>query len=163
MLVSVVEYANIRGITAQSVRGRVNKGLPTKEDGKIETHDAIEWEIQHVAGDSPATARTRKDNAQAEKTEIDVQRLKGILVPISDIEHEVTEMVLKAKAKLLNLPNKIAVTAMACTSIKECEMEVRTKVEDILEELTLETYTNPKTKTKNSVSASVEEAPDPFS
>lgn len=163
MLVTVTEYSKIRGISGPSVRGRISKGLPTNEDGLIETRDAIDWEIQHVAGDSPATARTRKDNAQAEKTEMEVNRLKGILVPISDVEKEVVEMVLKAKAKLLNLPNKVAVTAMACTSIKECEIEVRSKVEDILDELTLESYKNTQEKTKESVSASVEKTTDPFS
>lgn len=163
MLVKVVEYASIRGVTAQSLRGWINKGMPTNDDGMIETRDAIEWEVRHVAGDSPATARTRKDNAQAEKTEMEVNRLKGVLVPISEVEKEVVDMVLTAKAKLLNLPNKIAVTAMACTSIKECEMEVRNKVEDVLEELTFETYQNTQEKTKKSVSTSVEKAPDPFS
>lgn len=163
MLVDRKEYAKIRGCSYNSITAKIKHGLQIEHDGKIDTRKAIEWEISYVAGNTPAEARTRKDNATAEKTELEIKRLKKQLLPVEDVEAFLANTILKAKSKLLNLPTKLSTIALACETLQECENKTRALVEECLDELTFEDYLPTTEKTERDSAGIVAQAPDPFS
>lgn len=128
------EYAELRGITPSAVNQKIKNGMPIGGDGLLNTANCFEWELQRVA-DNPQAARIRKDNAQAEKTEIEVEVLKGNLIP-KDISVSLwTNAIMHFRANLIQLPIKLAEIAVTGKSLEEIESHTREEIFSALDYL----------------------------
>lgn len=78
-------------------------------------------------------ARLAKEQADAKEMENAVER--GELVYIEDVAKQFEAQLLKAKAKLLAMPSKIAAEVHASASVKEAKELIELNMQDALSEL----------------------------
>lgn len=81
------------------------------------------------------TERTRLASAQAEKTELEVQVIKGNLIPSENVEKAVNGMVSAFRAKMLSLPTKAAPSIVVLADASEAEGLLRDYIYEALTEL----------------------------
>lgn len=79
--------------------------------------------------------RTRLVKAQADKTELELEALRGSLVPAAQVIEHWQQFVGSARAKLLSMPSKLAGVLIACTDLNEIEAAVEASIYEALAEL----------------------------
>lgn len=91
--------------------------------------------------------RTRLASAQAEKTELEVQVIKGNLIPAPNVETTVNNMVSAFRSKMLSFPTKAAPAVLPLADVAEAESVLRDLVYEALTELS--NYDPEQYRTKN--------------
>ena len=81
------------------------------------------------------TESTRVKKLTADKLELEVDVLRGDLVPSDQVVEMLETVISNARAKLLNLPIKAAQVALAAKDLKEIEREIKELVYEALSEL----------------------------
>lgn len=79
--------------------------------------------------------RTRLVKAQADKTELELEALRGSLVPADEVTAHWQQFIGSARAKLLSMPSKLAGVLIACTDLNEIEAAVEASIYEALAEL----------------------------
>ena len=79
--------------------------------------------------------RARLTQAQANEKELQVEVLRGNLIPQEEVEKTWASMIANARAKLLTMPNKLAKAAFAATGLQEVEENTRALIHEALYEL----------------------------
>jgi hypothetical protein len=79
--------------------------------------------------------KTRLTNLQANKIELELATLKGSLLLYEDVEKELSDIVLSFRAKMLNIPTKIAPTLALETQPQAIEEILRQAIKEALDEL----------------------------
>lgn len=99
---SVTQYAELRGLTSQRIYQLIQAGMPhrrRKNTTRIVPKEAIAWEIERAKeGAKPAdvaasTPMGRKTLAEAEFKELQVQQLRGALVPVEEFEELASQLI----------------------------------------------------------------------
>ena len=119
--INKAEAAAYFSVTENTVGKWIKAGMPAeKVDGR--------WEIDQ-------TARLKK--AQAEKAEIEVEVLRGSLLPADEVERAWADHIVAARAKLLGMSSKLAqqLSSMFGGDVGEIEDRIEDEVEEALGEL----------------------------
>ena len=81
------------------------------------------------------TARDRWEAARAAKLEIEVDRLRGLLVPVADVEAELVAAVRLFRSEILALPQRLAPVFAGMDSVPKIEQRMREELEEVLTSL----------------------------
>lgn len=142
MLINIDHIADLTGSTRRTILKRL-QDLPRKAGtGRsilYESRDALP--VMYGVG-VPKTGkktleseRTRLASAQAEKTELEVDVIKGSLIPSSHVKLVVDTMVSAFRAKMLSLPSKAAHAVIPLADHAAAEEVLREYVHEALQEL----------------------------
>ena len=97
----------------------VARGMPVRKDGKVVIERAREWVRANVvpersgnpkvrgANESLAQSQARKEKAIADRREIEVEKMRGELAPIGEINAWISGMITKARDVLLRMPGEL--------------------------------------------------------
>ena len=86
-------------------------------------------------GSSYDEARTRKVNAEAQIAEIELQKVRGELVPAEDVVNAWNDVLGALKSKLLSIPTKGAPILSTETKAGVCQKILEDLINEALEEL----------------------------
>ena len=149
-IVTLDELAEITGHQDRVLRRMINEGMPVHENKgpgagngyRFDTAQVIHWFVfraeEKAKGPEMVTqeeAKTRKLLAQAEMEEIKVARTKGELLPKNETRQLMADVVLKSRARLLVLPNKMAPMVVGIGDVAEIETRLNGQVREALDEL----------------------------
>lgn len=150
MQVTINEIAAWYGRTKRTVEGWVADGMPRVERGgpkKATIFDSCavhDWLVSRalrdaLPEDSAARkyeeARARKMAADAERSEMERDTMRGELVEVDVAVAMVADRLQTVRARLLNLPTKSAVKLAACRTREEVVDRLDAEVQELLEEL----------------------------
>lgn len=131
---NLTEFAVITGFSTERIRQLRHEGLPIlKDEGKrgveIDTALAIQWLLRHQApnvkgesGKSYDANRARKMAADADKAEMERDQIRGELVEVDTAAAIIADRMTTLRARLLNMPSKIAVSVVAAASTGKREL-----------------------------------------
>lgn len=133
---SIESIAKLLDLTPRRVQQLVKEGVIPKPvtRGQYDIIPSVVAYIRHLRaiangdGGDLITEKTRLARAQALKTEVEVARLQGQLVPVDAVESAWAAMVTAARAKLLTLP----VRASGLTVSLSCEAEIERLLTDMV-------------------------------
>ena len=118
---------------------------PRNSDGSVPPREFGEWFRRRllaeigIAQDGTAydyeAERARLTHHQANNAALDEAKKRGELIPAEDVAREWTDMISRARAKLLGLPPRLAAHAMTCATVREAEEFARAEVYAALSEL----------------------------
>lgn len=80
-------------------------------------------------------ARTRKEAALASLAELDLEVKRGNLIPADVVQEHWTAMAASCRAKMLNLPGRLATSVVGCPTVQEAERVARDLVYECLREM----------------------------
>ena len=86
-------------------------------------------------GQSLPHERTRLARAQAETAEVNLKKMKGLLIPADTVTKHWENMFLAFRAKILGIPPRAAMVAINATSVEDVEDSMETFLVEALEEL----------------------------
>ena len=136
---SISGFADLTGKSRRAI-GKALAGIaPVDKRGNASLYPTREA-LAAIYGDAVnelAVETTRLKKWQADKTEREVGRLDGDLLPEDEVGREWGSMVMAAKAKLRALPNKIAVR-VAGLEVAEIETAASELVREALTELVVD-------------------------
>ena len=141
--VSQIQLAGFINISARRVRDLEKRGVFKKEkSGKYNllksNHSFIAYlreQIQGAGDISLVDARTRKELARAELSELELKKRKGELIDKNLSEQWLRGHVQLAKDGFLNLPRRLGPVLAPIHDEKEIEEVLRTEIFRILSEL----------------------------
>ncbi|MFJ8100408.1 hypothetical protein [Lysinibacillus sp. NPDC096212] len=133
------EFAKLVGKTPQWIRQLTRDGVLTQcGRGRYNLGENILAYIEHISGGKEENgkpryvdAKTEHEILKKEKTEMQLQQLRGQLHAAEDVRLVMGDMILSAKSKLLTLPARIA-GQLEGESTKTIEQTLRTEIEDTL-------------------------------
>jgi terminase small subunit / prophage DNA-packing protein len=79
--------------------------------------------------------KTRLTKAQADKAQLDVAVIEGKLIPTEQVEDTWLNYISNCRARLLNIPNKIAHIILTVDNFAEAENIIKESIHEALEEL----------------------------
>lgn len=137
--VGTSEFAKLVGKTPQWIRQLTRDGVLTQcGRGKYNLSENILAYIEHVSGGKEENgkpryvdAKTEHEFLKKEKTELQVQQLRGQLHAAEDVRLVMGDMILSAKSKLLTLPVRIA-GQLEGEPTKAIEQILKAEIEDTL-------------------------------
>lgn len=141
---SLTELSDISGVATRTIRKRLANLPPVIDDGyklSWNPRDALPliFELGKATDGSNKLdlqqERARLAKAQTEKARLEVQILRGNVIPAEVVETVWSDMLSKFKAKTLALPSKASMPAYSCESIEELERLLKDEVFDLLNEL----------------------------
>jgi phage terminase Nu1 subunit (DNA packaging protein) len=137
--------AKLFNLTERHVQRLAKDGIiPKAARGKYELVGCVQGYVRYLqeramGGDINSTdfgtENIRVKKLTADKLQLEVDVLKGNLVPRELIEDELANIILTARAKLLGLPSRLAKIAIASESLREIEVAAKNIVYEVLEEL----------------------------
>ena len=141
--VSKKEAASFFDVSVQALDGWFTAGCPVlsrDEHGKIRQVDLAEmarWRIDRRDEDGTTLEieRTRLTKAQADKTELEVQELRGSLIRVPAVIDHWQGRIAAARAKLLALPSKLAARIAQPDKIAEGQDLAQSLIYEALAEL----------------------------
>lgn len=141
-MVSITELVALTGVTNVTARKRCANVTSRHREGTTKT---VEFEsipalraIFEIGGDAGSTLEEEKiklTSAQAEKVGLEVEVLKGNLVPADEIEDFLNRMFGAFKARCLSLPTKAAPSVIGVTEVLEVEEIIKEYIYEALAEL----------------------------
>lgn len=141
MLINIDQISDLTGSTRRTVLKRLQDLPRQKGSGRsilYESTDALP--IMFGLGKpsdkkSLEKERTRLTSAQAEKTELEIEVIKGNLVPKEQIIGTMGPMISAFRAKMLSLPTKAAPVVVNEVDAAQVEIILREYVYEALDEL----------------------------
>ena len=145
-LVDGATLSLICGVSSSTIPHWRRSGMPVEVTGsrgqqyQYDTAKVIKWLIQRQTGDEAAqldlaAERARLAHHQANKTRIEEELLSGAIVKTVDVLQAWQGMIGAARAKLLNLPGKLAVEVTHAESIEKAQEASERLVREALAEL----------------------------
>jgi phage terminase Nu1 subunit (DNA packaging protein) len=150
-LVTRYQLAEILEVAPDQVTRMEREGLPVESRGagsrpsRYLLAKAVPWylarERDRLAGSAEATSldaeRARLAKAQARRTELDIRRKEGELVPLAEVTEALTSLLATVRARLLAIPSALGpgLAAAASGGPRAAEDLVRQAIESALTEL----------------------------
>lgn len=151
-IVNKSELAEILGVTERTLTTWQKQGLPIEIDGvrgqqnQYDTAVVIEWLIQRElekrlgggeAGEfyNYEAERARLTHHQANIAQMEEAVKRGQLIPADTVRHTWSQMIAKARAKLLAMPAKLALRLSAISDVTQVQAELQTAQYEALAEL----------------------------
>jgi phage terminase Nu1 subunit (DNA packaging protein) len=129
-LVDVAKVAQALNLQVRRVQQLVNEGMPREARGQYDPVKCMLWYIRYLqavlekksvptedggyAGEREE--RVRLLRADADLREMELAKERGLMVAISDVEREMTDLVLTTKARIMAIPHRIAADLVGETS-----------------------------------------------
>lgn len=142
MLVNIDHLTKLTGSTRRTILNKCTDLIAVEGKGRehlYESKDALPLILGlHKAGEKNKTLeseRTKLASAQAEKCELEVEVIKGNLIPAEHVQEVVDTMLASFRARLLSLPTKAAHAVLPLTDQAEAEDVLREYVYEALQEL----------------------------
>jgi phage terminase Nu1 subunit (DNA packaging protein) len=122
-IIGIKQVASVLNLTASRIQQLVQEGLPKKLRGKYDQDECTGWYIRYLQAlvekkaivdeggqifKSEREERLRLLTADADLRELDLARKRGQLVSIEDVEHEMTDLILVTKARILAVGARVA-------------------------------------------------------
>jgi hypothetical protein len=141
-MVSVSELVKLTEVTPATVRKRCNNVPQEIKKGStnivlFNSKRAL-MAIFEVGGEGGTTLEEEKiklTSAQAEKVGLEVDVLKGVLVPADEIEEHLNRVFGSFKARLLSIPTKAAPSIIGVMEVIEIEEIIKDYMHEALSEL----------------------------
>jgi phage terminase Nu1 subunit (DNA packaging protein) len=137
------EIAEIFGVAETTVNHWMRRGCPVMQRGgkgvawQINTADVAEWlkrrAVEDIAGDTLADEselKRRKLAAETAKSELELAKVKGEVVPLKQLERALSNVFAEVKTNTRNVPSRVATSLIGETN------EIRIK-QVILDEIDL--------------------------
>lgn len=83
----------------------------------------------------PQLQKARLDKARTEKVELEIDVLKGNLIPADQVERAWSDLIIAFRAKILSLHSKISPQLASLKTIPEIELKLKTELREALSEL----------------------------
>ena len=145
-LYPLATIAKILNLSERRVQQLVKEGiLPKTEKGKYDLIACVRAYIKYLQerafgkGAAPQDThleRARLLKAQADKTEMEVDTLRGNLIPVETVEADWLTMVMSCRSKLLAIPSRTAFQIATLDDAHEIERFLKRSVAEALTELT---------------------------
>ena len=136
------QLSDLTGRTRRTIQKRLIDLIPIVQKGRghwYESKDAlpllVESQNPGEVTKTLETERTRLSSAQADKTELEVEVIKGHLIPAEHVQITVDTMLSSFRSKLLSLPTKAAHAVLPLADIAEAEDVLREYINEALQEL----------------------------
>jgi hypothetical protein len=127
------------GIDGRKLGQYLARIKPVKERGKFQYYllqDVIEQIYKKPGKVIPIDEiKKKKLQAEAELVELELEKEKGSVVPVKDIQRQWTNLVLSCKTKLLSIPTKLAPIMATETDINVCKNILDNSINEALTEL----------------------------
>lgn len=118
IVVSTAFLENYFGVSRPAIQKWTQQGCPKLERGKWDLIAVLKWRgwVSGVDGEGEGQglhvkklkAETFLKEMQGELAELELQRVKGELISLAEVEDVIGAAIINAKAQLLSLPAKIA-------------------------------------------------------
>jgi phage terminase Nu1 subunit (DNA packaging protein) len=119
------QLAEAFGVARSAVTAWVRRGCPHQKRGRqyvFVLRDVLAWKEEQrrlAAEDLELTQeRARLARAQTEKTELEVRRLKGELIPRQEVERAWGNMIAAFRARMVAIPTKLAPRVSGATPVE---------------------------------------------
>ena len=133
MLMSINRLSEISGKDRRTVGKRL-ASLKPDEDGKYSSPEALTAIFNPEMLDA-VQERAKLDKARRELAELTQQERTKALIPAPAVQEHWAQMIAAARGKLLNLPGRLAATAVGVATIQEAERAARELINEALMEL----------------------------
>lgn len=133
MQVSISALARMTKKDRRTVTRRL-EDLPPDAAGEYACHEALA-RIYDADALNPAMERAKLDRVRTEIAEIQKAERLRELIPADAVRASWERMTANARAKLLNLPGRLAVVAVGVATIQEAERAARELIHEALSEL----------------------------
>lgn len=146
-LVSVGDIATILNISIRRVNQLVQETVIPPARGRkydlIETVKSyVSWLQSKTVGQKNnsidadlAEEKKRLTRAQADKAELEVAVLEGKLVQLADVEREYTDLVLKCRSRLLEMPGRLSHELSCMSDPVRIQEKLKSVINEALNEL----------------------------
>ena len=140
MLVNIDTLTKLTGSTRRTILNKCTDIERIQGKGRehlFESKDALPLIItgRKEHDKTLESERTRLASAQAEKTELEVEVIKGDLIPSENVESVVNNMISAVRSKMLSLPTKAAPTVVQMADTASAEEFIRGLVYEALNEM----------------------------
>lgn len=130
-IVGIKQLAPILNLQMRRIQQLVQEGLPKKLRGKYDQDVCVGWYIRYlqalvekkaIVGEGGEVFKNEREErlrllrADADLREIELARERGQLVAIEDVEHEMTDLILVTKARVLAVGARVAPELVGETS-----------------------------------------------
>jgi len=130
-IVGIKQIASTLNLTPSRIQQLVQEGLPKKLRGKYDQDQCTGWYIRYLQAlvekkaivseggevfKNEREERLRLLRADADMREIELARERGQLVAIEDVEHEMADLILVTKARVLAVGARVAPELVGETS-----------------------------------------------
>lgn len=136
MLVSVTKLAELTGISRDTIRKRcgplLTEGVRAQE---IESSDALRLIFNADSDFDYDTEKARLTHHQANIAELEEQVKRKNLLPADVVQTHWENMVANMRARLLNLPGRLAGSVMGVSTTQDAEREAMKIIREALEEI----------------------------
>ncbi len=138
--------ARLLKLSERHVRNLVKDGVipPPERGGRYDLITSVQGYVTYLrertmgkelAQTDAHLERTRLLRAQADRTELEVSELKGVMIPADEVVEEWQQMIGNARARMLGLPSKVAHLVLTAETFSEAEDIIQTQVHEVLNEL----------------------------
>ena len=147
-IVSSLTLSDIWGISDRRVRQLAGEGvIEAVSRGKYNLIDCTRRYCSYLRQNSEAGSEKKEvrmdldsekalhEKAKREKTELQLKVMKGELHASKDVESIMTDMITRAKVKLLGLPSKVAPSVIGFKDISKVQAILKNHIEEALLEL----------------------------
>lgn len=141
---SINQLCQLTGRGFRTIKDRLSRIEPVDSDGKSLFYDPqtalpLIYDLGEEGDDpnplNPTVQQARLSKARADKTELEIQVMKGKLIPAERVEQVWGEMISAFRAKTLSIPTRAAQVIAGMTNKFEVETTLRSMVFESLKEL----------------------------
>ncbi len=137
--ISKIEFSRTIGRSERQITRDLNEGLPHRKKGRnvyISVAQAFNWYMERSTGkDGYEKAKVRLLSAQAEKTELEVETMRGKLVEVEQVGMVWGKLVSAFRARILSMPSRLAPQLANNKKVKEIEQILNNTLYEALEEI----------------------------
>jgi ADP-ribose pyrophosphatase YjhB (NUDIX family) len=140
------EFAELFGISEKQIERFCQAGMPHRKKGRlvfIVMPQGRVWYHEHLVTKGEDRVRPTKRSesadrraaAEAELAEIALAKARSELMPVADFERIVGGSYARVRARLINLPRRIAGAVLGAQTLQEAEARAEPIVREAMEEL----------------------------
>ena len=143
----VEQFADLIGVSRRRVFQMAHEGNPPPADqaGKYPCKETGAWIRQRILGELGVSSTGEVYDLNAEKARLtyhqanisalDEEIKRKNVIPADIVEEHWENLVANARAKLLNLPGRLATKVVGAATIQDAEREARELIHEALQEL----------------------------
>lgn len=141
------EFAETFGISEKQIERYCQAGMPHRKEGAkvfLLMPEARVWYHKHLEAKGVEKGRPkgkrddyrdRQEAAAAEKAEIELAQLRNELMTVADFDRLVGDAFARVRARLTNLPPRVAGIVLGAKTIQEAQARIEPLVHEAMEEL----------------------------
>ena len=138
MEVNRTQAADIFGVALTTIDDWRRRGCPSEKVGRavvMDTKKVFKWLMTDGEELDLQQERAKLAKKQTEKTSLQVDQLKGVLVDAEEVKETWSKYISSCRAKLLALPTKLAGEVITVKTLTEAQDVIKMHVNEALTEL----------------------------